>query len=243
MTRKAGRVPEETRACLLKAATDEFCRVGFSKTSLRTVCTRAGVTTGAVYFFFDGKDDLLAQIIEPVCTDILAFIDQHYGIHARENCAGLYASNDEDIAAARELVAIIRSHEPAFTVLVRNQEHEAVVSFLNKVTEQLTAYLSGCDEAVAKCYPNALGSGGETAEVWLAHVIVDSFLEAASESIDSASCPEGADSPDAGKCSLEFIQGTIIVELRVAIQMVLRYRMLMSGQADIPKEVLPLPAD
>ena len=35
MSKKAGNIPEETRAALLKAATEEFAEYGFEKSSLR----------------------------------------------------------------------------------------------------------------------------------------------------------------------------------------------------------------
>ncbi|MGI6591104.1 MAG: TetR/AcrR family transcriptional regulator [Eggerthellaceae bacterium] len=243
MTRKAGRVPEETRARLLEAATEEFCQVGFQKTSLRTICAHAGVTTGAVYFFFEGKDDLLVHIIDPVCKEFLEFIDKHYGAHAKENHAGLYATKDEDIAMAHELIEIIKAHRPAVTVLLQNQEHEAVVAFLDKAVDQLIAYLIGLEETISRYYPNARGAGGETTTVWLAHVITDSFLEAVSASFRSKSYYSELDADDQEKDLLDLMPDMIIGELRISIQMVLRYRMFNSGQTDVPKEVLPLPAD
>ena len=66
MSKKAGNIPEETRATLLKAATEEFAEYGFEKSSLRRICTRAGVTTGALYASFRDKDDLFENVIKPV---------------------------------------------------------------------------------------------------------------------------------------------------------------------------------
>ena len=243
MTRKAGRVPEETRARLLEAATEEFCQVGFQKTSLRTICAHAGVTTGAVYFFFEGKDDLLVQIIDPVCKEFLEFIDNHYGAHAKENRAGLYASQEDDIAMAHELIDIIRAHRPQVTVLMQNQDHEAVVAFLDKVVDQLIAYLTCLEDTILEHYPNARGDGGRITTVWLAHVITDSFLEAVSVSFRSKPYYSELDSAEQGREPLDLMPEMVIGELRVSIQMVLRYRMFNSGQTEVPKEVLPLPAD
>ncbi|MGI6535889.1 MAG: TetR family transcriptional regulator [Eggerthellaceae bacterium] len=48
MSRKAGTVSEETRARLLETASKEFSEVGFQKASLRSICSKAGVTTGAL---------------------------------------------------------------------------------------------------------------------------------------------------------------------------------------------------
>lgn len=52
-----------TRERLLKAGKEEFLEKGFERASLRKICERAGVTTGAVYFFFENKEDLFHQIV------------------------------------------------------------------------------------------------------------------------------------------------------------------------------------
>lgn len=43
---------ETTRERLLESASREFLSNGYQKASLRTICRNAGVTTGALYFFF-----------------------------------------------------------------------------------------------------------------------------------------------------------------------------------------------
>lgn len=61
---------KDTRENLMKAAAEEFLVQGFEKASLRKICERAGVTTGALYFFFENKEDLFCQIVEPVLDKI-----------------------------------------------------------------------------------------------------------------------------------------------------------------------------
>lgn len=46
---------KKTRQKLLEQAKVEFAEKGFMKASLRTICTNAGVTTGALYFFSGTK--------------------------------------------------------------------------------------------------------------------------------------------------------------------------------------------
>ena len=61
---------KKTRQHLIEAATEEFLAQGFEKASLRKICEKAGVTTGALYFFFENKEDLFCQIVEPVLDQI-----------------------------------------------------------------------------------------------------------------------------------------------------------------------------
>ena len=79
MSRKTGNVPEETRAALIKAATEEFAEYGFEKSSLRRICARAEVTTGALYSSFANKNDLFEQYgrIAWFRTQCMFFAFQH----------------------------------------------------------------------------------------------------------------------------------------------------------------------
>lgn len=62
----------EVREGLLLQAKHEFLEQGFEKASLRKICARAGVTTGAVYFFFKNKEDLFCQIVEDTSSQLTA---------------------------------------------------------------------------------------------------------------------------------------------------------------------------
>ena len=54
----------QTRAKLLRAATEVFDRDGFAGSSLAEVCARAGVSKGALYCHFRSKEALGVAIIE-----------------------------------------------------------------------------------------------------------------------------------------------------------------------------------
>jgi AcrR family transcriptional regulator len=55
---------EQTRAALLEAAAELFAAQGFHATTLDAVADAAGLTKGAVYSNFSGKDDLMRALIE-----------------------------------------------------------------------------------------------------------------------------------------------------------------------------------
>lgn len=60
-----------TREKILTAAKDEFLEKGFEKASMRAICKKADVTTGAAYFLFKDKDDLFCQIVSPTAENII----------------------------------------------------------------------------------------------------------------------------------------------------------------------------
>lgn len=47
---------KETKERLLISAKKEFVEKGYLQASLRNICKNAGVTTGALYFFFQDKE-------------------------------------------------------------------------------------------------------------------------------------------------------------------------------------------
>ena len=53
----------ETKIHLIQCAKKEFMEKGFAGASLRGICQKAGVTTGALYFFFQDKDDLFCEVV------------------------------------------------------------------------------------------------------------------------------------------------------------------------------------
>ena len=49
---------------ILDSARTEFLASGFEKASLKTICEGAGVTTGALYKRYKGKEDLFCAVVE-----------------------------------------------------------------------------------------------------------------------------------------------------------------------------------
>jgi AcrR family transcriptional regulator len=61
---------EQTRAALLEAARELFASEGYAAVALQQVCDRAGVTRGALYHHFAGKDELFCAVCEEVADDV-----------------------------------------------------------------------------------------------------------------------------------------------------------------------------
>lgn len=61
---------------ILNSAKDEFMSKGYADASLRTICQKAGVTTGALYKRFAGKEELFEALVKPTLQDIEAFVSR-----------------------------------------------------------------------------------------------------------------------------------------------------------------------
>jgi len=55
---------QRSREAIKEAALELFARQGYTHTTVSQIATRAGVSKGLLYNYFDGKEDLLYQIIE-----------------------------------------------------------------------------------------------------------------------------------------------------------------------------------
>ena len=60
---------------LLRSARNEFMEHGFIKAELKTICDNAGVTTGAVYKRYKGKEELFCAVVEKSIAILDNFID------------------------------------------------------------------------------------------------------------------------------------------------------------------------
>jgi AcrR family transcriptional regulator len=60
----------QTRAALVAAARDVFGEEGFAATSTEEIVARAGVTKGALYHHFTGKEDLFKAVFEQVQREV-----------------------------------------------------------------------------------------------------------------------------------------------------------------------------
>jgi len=57
-------ISEEKREQILNAAIDEFASNGFNGTSINKVAKRAEISIGAMYSYFDSKEDLFLTVVE-----------------------------------------------------------------------------------------------------------------------------------------------------------------------------------
>lgn len=69
------RYREARRRQVLDAARRCFARAGFHGTSMQDVFAESGLSSGAVYGYFGGKDELVAAIVEEVLTEVVAGLD------------------------------------------------------------------------------------------------------------------------------------------------------------------------
>ena len=75
MPKIAKQAMEERRAQIISAAMRVFAEKGLSKVTLRDVFREAGMSAGAVYNYFQSKDDIILAVTQAGLADALAAID------------------------------------------------------------------------------------------------------------------------------------------------------------------------
>ena len=122
---------KETKKKLLQCAMKEFSEKGYMKASIRNICKEAGVTTGALYFFFKDKEDLFGNLVaetllglnkiidghfmeEATATKALADSDSEISIAALAEAQGF----DDDMAIAREVIRYLFKHKDVIGLLL-----------------------------------------------------------------------------------------------------------------------------
>ena len=157
----------ETKEKLLASAEHEFMEKGYQGASLRNICKNAGVTTGALYFFFKDKDDIFASLVAPVLGSIRTMMEAHMQQEGKDDFS-------DDIYASRRII-----HE-----LYQNYDRVQLL-----LTKNQGSSLAGCiDEFVAFTEKNYRMLADAQAKVcgvtapddytihWMAHMQIDAFV-------------------------------------------------------------------
>ena len=125
---------------LLAAAKKEFLEKGYEKSSLAAICKAAGVTTGALYKRYKGKEDLFSALVSETVremeeyvsgiekTDLESFSDQE-----------LYDSFSMLPQINRQWLRFLYDRREAFTLLIRCSSGSRYEHFHQTWTEKMNA--------------------------------------------------------------------------------------------------------
>ena len=103
---------EATATKILEAALELFRQHGFDNTSMRAVAERAGVATGAAYYYYSSKDAIVMEFYQRSCDGMQARIEA-----ALQNSKGLEAGLRELIQVKLDHFA---PHRDVLRALLRN---------------------------------------------------------------------------------------------------------------------------
>ncbi len=132
---------------ILVSARREFLANGFDKTSLNAICQGAGITTGALYKRYRGKEDLFCAVVAGTVSDLEAVVEERRAqdVHALTDAQLIHAW-EMDEADMLWWFRFLHTRREDFVLLLtcadgtayRNFQHDWVA----KMTEATGAYLA-----------------------------------------------------------------------------------------------------
>lgn len=167
-----------TRNKLLKSARVEFMEKGYMKASLRTICKNAGVTTGALYFFFQDKEDLFESIAKETINNIWQMMQGHYNDERVMAENGMTTEEIQDNHGdLDESAAIIRQmylHRDDILLVLTKAQGTKFENIADKFIETSEVHYRAMAAEMQKLYPGK--SVDDQMLHWLAHMQIDAFI-------------------------------------------------------------------
>jgi len=103
MEEKAGRRTE-----IIRAAKNLFAKKGYSATSMDEIAEKVGITKASLYYFFESKERIFAEIIEEVLAEIRNYMAMELKI-CKEHSRPLAEMIDRTISICLKNGIVIRS--------------------------------------------------------------------------------------------------------------------------------------
>lgn len=166
----------ETKEKLIASAKAEFMEKGYAKASLRKICANAGVTTGALYFFFDDKEDLFRTIVEPPLAMLVNMMQEHF--REEEQILSLpdiyeHQSGDHD-EFVEMLIRHLYQNYDAFILLLTKSQGTAFEDCLDRIVDMMEKEFDVSVKLFAK---QCAGRQVDDRIIhWMAHMTIDAFI-------------------------------------------------------------------
>ena len=140
---------KQTKLKLIECAKKEFIEKGYMKASLRNICSEAGVTTGAMYFFFKDKEELFESVVGGPLINLMnaigAHFDQETDFIGDVNSITSLDLKDDYIAASDILSVLFRYKEEYLLLMNRAQgsKYEKIVEHLDTIDDLIRQTATG----------------------------------------------------------------------------------------------------
>ena len=124
---------------IMDSAREEFLALGFERASLKSICQRAGVTTGALYKRYAGKEELFRAVVADTVADLDAVYEERTAVPAS-------ALSDEDLIRAWYMdeeymlwwFRFLNERRDGFVLLLTGAEGTAYANFQHDWVEKMT---------------------------------------------------------------------------------------------------------
>lgn len=166
----------ETKDRLLENAKKEFIEKGYTKASLRNICKNSDATTGALYFFFQNKEELFASLVEEPLNKLQEIINQHYKMELNQLNTETIHINDFSVhfESAKQITHCMYKYYDEFQLLLTKSQgsrFEKCLDHFVDITEKQYRIL-----ADKICLQKNLDKLDDYMIHWITHTQVDLFV-------------------------------------------------------------------
>ncbi|MCR5431598.1 MAG: TetR/AcrR family transcriptional regulator [Lachnospiraceae bacterium] len=136
-------------AKLLKSARKEFMEKGFLNAELKNICKNAGVTTGAVYKRYRGKEELFCALVKETANILDSFIDTRTGLELKsysdEEIRSVWTMNEKYVIEMFKMLWKVRDD---FVLLLEKSAGTSYNNYSHEFAFRMTkAYVNYYQEA------------------------------------------------------------------------------------------------
>jgi TetR/AcrR family transcriptional regulator len=136
------RLAEDKQRAILKAAAAEFARSGYSAAKVDDIAAQAGISVGALYKYFENKENCFLSVLEDGMRELEARLDE------------AMASNAEPWALIEAIVGLIPEHSRKNAEIIRLYQ-EIGSEGLSSIAEDFCRRFEGFS---ARCYSALLAN-------------------------------------------------------------------------------------
>lgn len=166
----------ETKTLLLKYAKEEFMEKGFAGASLRSICRKADVTTGALYFLFKDKDDLFCQVVGDFMERLNVVLAEHFAFEVEEMKAPQGAAHDDssDFESMEQIVHELYTYRDEVLLVLTKAQGSSMEGLTDRLVDQMDAHNAYICEAM--CRANNVPMVERKVVHWMSHSQIDMFI-------------------------------------------------------------------
>ena len=164
----------ESREKLIECAKREFLEKGFAKASLRKISSDAGLTTGAVYFFFGDKNGLFEGVVGEALAQLNAVLENHFARDIEADLTAYQQQDGDHDDFSEALVDVIYGHYDEMTILLDRSAGSKYEKFVDSIIDKLDSSYILLAEKYAACVPNKRVN--RKMLHWLTHVQINAFV-------------------------------------------------------------------
>ena len=149
---------------------------GFQGASLRSICQKAGVTTGALYFFFQDKDDLFCEVVGDFMDRLNVIIREHFSFEVQEMKSGRATEHDErsDFESMAQIVHELYTYRDEVLLVLTKSQRSSMEHMLDRLVDQMDEHNAFICEAMCQAYGVPMVE--KNVVHWMSHSQIDMFI-------------------------------------------------------------------